>query len=283
MSPKASGARRLETVPDAPELRVRVVIADEDGLARSMLRAALDASDDIATVATTGHGRDVLELVGYYEPTMLILDTSLLSQGGTDLIQRVRLASPDTRVLTISAGDDQTALAALRDGSFGHLTKDIDPGQLARLVKRAAEGEALVPRRLTAGLLELLSQLPTSGWRPVHSRLTTREWEIIELLGDGASTQDIAEGLVLSPTTVYSHVKSLLRKLGVHSRRDAVLAADRLRREETLGRKYPQRAWRRSTRAGVPDGNACDQWETPAASRAAPRVRPPDRRGAIRT
>jgi two-component system, NarL family, nitrate/nitrite response regulator NarL len=282
MSPKPSEARRLETVPDAPEPRVRVVIADEDGLARSMLRAALDASNDVATVATTGDGRNVLDLVGYYEPTMLILDTSLLSKRGTDLIHKVRLASPDTRVLTIAASDDQTALAALRAGSFGHLTKDIDPGQLARLVTRAAAGEAIVPRRLTAGLLELLSRLPTSGWRPVHSRLTTREWEIIELLADGASTQDIADRLVLSPTTVYSHVKSLLRKLGVHSRRDAVVAADRLRHEETLGQKSPQWEWRRSTSAVLPDGNA-GQRETPAASRAAPRVGPSKWRGAICT
>jgi DNA-binding CsgD family transcriptional regulator len=73
----------------------------------------------------------------------------------------------------------------------------------------------------------------------LRSRLTTREWEIIELLGEGASTEHIAERLVLSPTTVYSHIKSVLRKLGVHSRGDAVAAADRLRREEAPGRKTP--------------------------------------------
>jgi DNA-binding NarL/FixJ family response regulator len=266
-----------------PVPRVRVVLADGDALARSMLRGALDDSDDIATVGTTADGREVLELVGYYHPTVLILETSLLSEGRMDLIRKARLASPETRVLTISAGDDETALAALRAGSFGHLTKDIDPGELTRLVKRAAAGEAIVPRRLTAGLLELLGQLPDGGWRPVHSRLTNREWEIVELLADGASTQDIAERLVLSPTTVYSHVKSLLRKLGVHSRQEAVLSAQRLRREETLGHESPWPTWNRSTVAGETFGNPCGEREVPAASRTIARVRPPGCRGAIRT
>jgi DNA-binding NarL/FixJ family response regulator len=253
--------RKRHQVARPSEPWVRVVIADQDGVARSTLRAALGASQDIATVATTGDGREALELVGYYRPTVLILDTSLLSHGRLGLLRELRFVSPETRVLTLSAGDDETALAALRAGSFGHLSKDIDAGRLAALVGRAAEGEAIVPRRLTTALLDLLGQLPQAGWRPVHSRLTTREWEIVELLADGASTQDIAEHLVLSPTTVYSHVKSLLRKLGVHSRRDAVVAAHRLRREETVGHESipanveqihsrPRSKWKSSQSAG---------------------------------
>jgi DNA-binding NarL/FixJ family response regulator len=226
---------------------VRVVIADNDGLARSMMRAALHDADGITTVATTGDGREALELVRYYRPTVLIIDTALLSGGAAELIGRVLHDSPETRVLTISVNDDHIALSALRAGGIGHLSKDIEPAKLAGLVRRAAGGEPIVPRRLTRPLLEHLRQLPDSGWRPLHSRLTTREWEIVDLLGDGASTQDISERLVLSPTTVYSHVKSLLRKLGVHSRRDAVAAARRLRQEEALGEKAPQPILSRST------------------------------------
>jgi DNA-binding NarL/FixJ family response regulator len=273
---------RQRRVPRSPEPPVRVVIADHDGLARSMLRAALGTADGVTTLATTGDRREVLELVGHYRPAVLILDTSLLSEGSPELVRTVRLASPQTRVLTISVNDDETAIAALRAGAFGHLTKNIDASRLPRLVKRAAAGEAIVPRRLTAALLELLGELPVTGWRPVHSRLTSREWEIVELLADGASTQDIAERLVLSAETVYSHVKSLLRKLGVHSRRDAVVAAYRLRHEETLGQKYPQWPGRRSTLTGEPYGNACDQREVPAATRTT-RVRSPERREATRT
>jgi two-component system nitrate/nitrite response regulator NarL len=244
---------------------VRVVIAEHDGLARSMMREALGDADGIVTVATTGVGREALELVRYYRPRVLILDTALLSDDGVELIGQMLLASPATRVLTISIDDDETALAALRAGAVGHLTKDIDPEKLGRLVAHAAAGEAVVPRRLTKPLLERLRQVPDTGWRPLHSRLTTREWEIVELLGGGATTHDVAERLVLSPTTVYSHVKSLLRKLGVHSRRDAIAAARRLRREEALGQESPQPIPARSTRPSGSYGNH-DQREVPAAT-----------------
>lgn len=219
--------------------RLRVVIADHDGLARSMIHTALRADARVGSVATAGDGREALELVRYYRPTVLIVDTGLPPEGGVELIGKVQRVSPPTRVLTIAVDDPGTALAGLRAGAVGHLAKDVDPDQLAELVVRAAEGEAIVPQWLMVPLLELVREIPDSGWRPLRSRLTTREWEIVELLGEHASTQQIADRLVLSPTTVYGHVKSVLRKLGVHSRREAVLAAARLRREEAWGIKPP--------------------------------------------
>ena len=167
-------------------------------------------------------------------------NTALPPNGGLELIAKVLQIAPETRILTVSVDDQQAAIAALRAGAVGHISKDIDPDELARLVVRAAEGEAIVPQRIIMPLLELVREVPDAGWRPLHSRLTTREWEIVELLAEGATTQRIAEHLVLSPTTVYSHVKSVLRKLGVHSRSDAVAAAECLRREEALGANPPQ-------------------------------------------
>ena len=247
--------------------KVRVVIADEDGLARSMMHTALRGVSGIAIIATTGRAYEVLELVRYYRPTLLIVDTALLRDRGVKVVSSVCAVSPATRVLTIAVDDDQTALAALRAGAVGHLSKDVDPAKLAGLVERALGGEAIVPRRLVMPLLERLPELPDAGWRPLHSRLTTREWEIVALLGEGASTQDIADRLVLSVTTVYSHVKSVLRKLDVHSRRDAVLAADRLRRQEIIGEKFPQRIPSTSPEPVDALGNTWGQREIPAADR----------------
>lgn len=217
--------------------RLRVLIADSDGLARSMMRFALRNSDRIAIVHTTGNGREALELGRYYRPSVCIVDTVLPPSGGLELVRRLLLAVPDTRVLTVSVNDDRTAIAALRAGAVGHIGKDINPEDLAELVVRAADGEVIISQRLMPPLLEALREVPDSGWRPLRSRLTTREWEIVELLGEGATTQSIAEQLVLSPLTVYSHIKSVLRKLGVRSRREAVIAAERLRREEALGQE----------------------------------------------
>lgn len=212
--------------------RLRVLVADSDGLARSMMRFALHASDRIATVHSAGNGREALELARYYRPSVAVVDTLLPPSGGLELVRALLLAVPDMRVLTVSVNDDRTAIAALRMGAIGHIGKNIGPEEFAELVNRAASGEVIVAPRLMPSLLDALRTVPDSGWRPLRSRLTTREWEIVDLLGAGAGTQSIAERLVVSPLTVYSHIKSILRKLGVRSRRDALIAAERLRLEE---------------------------------------------------
>ena len=217
--------------------RGRVMVADHDGFARRLIQNALQADGGVVTLPAAKDAREMLELVRHYRPTVLILDIGLADGGCVPLIGEVLRIAPQTRILTISADQDKTALAALRAGAVGHISKDVDPTELVRLVGLAANGEAIVPRRLVMPLLALLRASPDVGWRPVHSRLTTREWEIVELLADGSSTERIAERLVVSPTTVYSHVQSVLRKLGVHSRSDAVAAAERLRHQEALRTK----------------------------------------------
>jgi two-component system nitrate/nitrite response regulator NarL len=219
-----------------------VLIADQDGLARRMIQTAVQDSEAVAMVTTAGNTRDALELALYYRPLVLIVDTALPPRGGVELVRKVLTSLPETRIITVSAvPDDATVLEALRAGAVGHVGKDIDPDQLPQLVVRAARGEAIVPRRLIMDLLEVFRDVPESGWRPLHSRLTTREWQIIELLENDTPTELIAGRLNLSRTTVYTNVKSLMRKLGVHSRRDAVAAANRLRRAELLGRETPMR------------------------------------------
>jgi DNA-binding NarL/FixJ family response regulator len=215
--------------------RVSVLIADGDGLARRMIQDALRRADRIAIVGAVANAREAWELARYHRPGVLLTDIALPPRGCLELISKVLLDTPQTRIMTISAHDDEAALAAVRAGAVGHIDKDVEPDELARLAIRAADGQAVIPQRLLMPLLQLLREIPVAGWRPVHSRLTNREWQIVELLAGGASTEDIAERLVLSPSTIYSHVKSLMRKLGVHSRREVVVAAERLRHEEALG------------------------------------------------
>lgn len=217
------------------EQRLRVLIADHDGLARCMMRTALSEAERVAIVLAAGDGREALELARYYHPSVMIVDTALPPYGGVELIHKVHQVAPEIRILTIAVDDQQTALAALRAGAVGHLNKDVEPDQLAGLVAKAADGEAVVPQRLIMPLLDLMREVPDAGWRPLHSRLTTREWQIIELLAQDATTDQIAEQLVLSRATVYSHIKSVMRKLGVRSRRDVVGAARSLRKQEVLG------------------------------------------------
>ena len=223
----------------AGDPQVRVLIADHDGLARRMMQNALQEAAGVVVITAARDGREALELACYYQPTVLLVDLALPPAGAAEVIRKILPVVPKIRIVTVSAtaDTDQAALASLRAGAVGHIDKDVDPDQLGRLVTLAADGEAIVPRRMTMPLLELLREVPDGGWRPLRSALTTREWQIVELLAEGASTECIAERLVLSPTTIYSHVNSVLRKLGVHSRRDAVAAAKRLRHQEALVKK----------------------------------------------
>jgi len=218
---------------------LRVLVADYDGLARAMMRAALNDADRIAIVLSAADGRETVQLARYYRPTVLLTELDIPPAGATDLITKVLAVSPTTRVLTISAGDPRAALPTLRAGAVGHIAKETSPERLARIVERAAAGEPTIPGQLLGPLLELIREMPDGGWRPLHSRLTTREWEIIELLEQGANTHQIADQLVLSATTIYSHVKSVLRKLGVHNRHDAIIAANQLRKHETHHPTHP--------------------------------------------
>jgi DNA-binding NarL/FixJ family response regulator len=216
---------------EAPPAALRVVIADPDALARRSIREAV--APGAMTVADAGNGRDAIALVRYHRPDVLIAEGTQPDMPGEELCRRIARETPETAVVVLGAVEDpELAVRCLRAGASGYLTKDVDPARLPQILRGVMAGEVAVSRRMTMELVATLRGVPDSGWRPVRSRLTSREWEIVDLLGDGASTEAIAERLVLSPATVYSHVKSVLAKLGVHSRGEAVPAAMRLRREE---------------------------------------------------
>jgi DNA-binding NarL/FixJ family response regulator len=216
---------------DAGGQRVRVLVADDEGLARRMMRETLRQADRVVVIAAARNWRETVELARHFRPDVLAMDSELAEGVPGELVRRVLDTSPETRILIVT-DNDQDALAALRAGAVGHAGNDLDPDVLVRLVLRVAAGEAVVSGRLVMPLLRMVQAAPNAGWRPLRSRLTTREWEVVEMLASGASTRSIADELVLSATTVYSHIKSVLRKLGVHTRDEAVTAAHRLRAQE---------------------------------------------------
>jgi DNA-binding NarL/FixJ family response regulator len=122
-------------------------------------------------------------------------------------------------------------LLGLRAGAAGFLTKDVDVSVVPRALLSALDGEAVISRRLSMRLVERLRHAPegAAGLRPVKSPLTPREWEVVDLLYEGRTTDQIAEILVLSTETVRSHVKHILRKLDARTRAEAVAIAQRMR------------------------------------------------------
>jgi DNA-binding NarL/FixJ family response regulator len=134
-------------------------------------------------------------------------------------------------VMLTSADEDEMGFVGLRAGAVGYLSKDVDVDVLPQALEGARDGQAAISRRLSMQVIEELRRTPepTRGMRPVKSPLTPREWEVIDMLYEGRTTDEIADSLVLSTETVRSHIKNLMRKLGARSRHEAVEMAHRMR------------------------------------------------------
>jgi two-component system, NarL family, response regulator LiaR len=227
------GAQRTRGVdgPD-PMRRVRLIVADPDPLARRAIRESLDMSEGIVVVGEARDGVELVELVAHYKPELVLTELGLPSVDGIEACRRIVAQVPGVRIVIFTVQQDrEVQVAALRAGASGVLSKDTSIASVVRAVRAVADGEAAISRHLTMHLIELMRHTSANGagLRPVKSVLTSREWEVLDLICDGASTRDIADSLFLSEDTVYSHSKSILRKLGVHSRSEAVIAAQRLR------------------------------------------------------
>jgi len=223
MPEEADGARTDETL--------RVIVADDDPLARRVVRDALEAGG-IVVIAEAANGREAVELSLYYKPDVVLMDLVMPDVDGIQATRRILARQPDVEVVILtSSEDEEIGIAGLRAGASGFLNKRAGVEALPRALRGAVAGEAVISRRLTMRLVDSMRRTRPDGTgiRPVRSRLTPREWEVLDLLCTGATTDEIAETLVLSPETVRSHIKNLLRKLGVRSRQAAVNEARRMR------------------------------------------------------
>ncbi|TML07191.1 MAG: response regulator transcription factor [Actinobacteria bacterium] len=227
LTPAAGSASQPVVAAEA----LKVIIADDDPLARRAIRDALQ-DHGIVVIAEAAEGHDAVELVLHYDPDVVLMDVVLPRIDGITATRQILKRHPHVVVVMVSANEDpELGLMCLRAGASGFLPKTVSLETLPRAVRAAAAGEAVVTRRLTAELIDRLrrSSPDGTGLRPVRSELTSREWEVLDLLCRQLSTDEIADTLVLSHETVRSHVKNILRKLGVRSRKEAIEVARELR------------------------------------------------------
>lgn len=210
---------------------LRTIVADDDPLVRRLIRDTLQRAE-VTVIAEASTGREAVELSLFYRPDVVVMDYMMPEMDGVEATRRIYAEDPGIRVVLLTgAGDDELGLRGLRAGAAGYLSKEVELDALPRALRGALDGEAAISRRLAMQLVERYRTAPTggAGLRPVRSRLTDREWEVLDLLSTGATTEEIARTLVLSTETVRSHLKNLYRKLEVNSREEAVEAATRLR------------------------------------------------------
>jgi DNA-binding NarL/FixJ family response regulator len=216
---------------DSKEIPIRAIIADDDPLVRRLVRDTLQRGD-VIVIAEAATGREALELALFYQPDVVVMDYIMPEMDGIEATRRIHESDATIRVVLLTgAGDDEIGLRGLRAGAAGYLSKEVELEALPRALRGALEGEAAISRQLAMKLIEKYRAAPAdgAGLRPVRSVLTDREWEVLDLLATGATTDEIARTLVLSPETVRSHLKNLYRKLGVNSREAAVAAVSGMR------------------------------------------------------
>jgi DNA-binding NarL/FixJ family response regulator len=214
--------------------RIRTLVVDPDALARRALADSLRCDPRFFVIGQASTGVEALELAHHYAPAIILLASYLPGVDAVTVCERVALSGLPTRVVMLATAPDlELEMRAMRAGASGFVVKSGNIEPICRALTVVASGASIISSELTGVLIDRLRRAPAggSGTRPVKSPLTDREWEVLDLLCDGASTRDIAETLYLSPETVNSHAKSVLKKLGVHSRAEAVEAASLLRGE----------------------------------------------------
>ena len=209
---------------------IRVLLADDQALVRAGFRALLESADDISVVAEAQNGGAAVALVRELTPDVVLMDLNMPEVDGLTATGRITadpsLATVKVVVLT-TFDDDEHVFAALRAGASGFLVKDIEPEELLQAVRVVARGDALLSPSVTR---RLITDLATRPERPppndrVLARLTEREREVLALVAEGLSNDEIAGRLYLSPLTSKTHVSRIMTKLNARDRAQLVVIA----------------------------------------------------------
>lgn len=210
---------------------IRVLLADDQALIRMGFRMVLDAEADIEVVGEAADGAAAITQAKALNPDLVLMDIRMPGVNGIEATAEIT-RTLDTKVLILTTFDlDEYAFGGLRAGASGFLLKDTRPAELIEAIRTVASGEAVVSPRITRRMLEMFAgQLPSGATAsgqvdPRIASLTPRETEILRLVARGMSNAEIAAELVVSATTVKTHVGSVLAKLGVRDRVQAVVVA----------------------------------------------------------
>jgi DNA-binding NarL/FixJ family response regulator len=209
-----------------------VVIADDQALFREGLRTLLSTRSEVDVVGEAANGEEVLAIADRLHPDVVLMDLQMPLMDGIQAAVRLREKWPSIPVLVLTTFDDDANLfGALRAGASGYLLKDVSSETLISAITAAARGEAFLQSTVTGRVVAAFARLMESGGERAEALvlpLSTRERQILGLLGTGASNKEIADQLCLAEGTVKNHVTSILTKLDVRDRTQAALRARQL-------------------------------------------------------
>jgi DNA-binding NarL/FixJ family response regulator len=213
---------------------IRVLLADDQRLVRESLAMLMGLLGGIELVGTASDGEEAIALVAEHEPEVVLMDLRMPRVDGIEATRRLKATHPDVKVIALTTfADDESVIGALRAGARGYITKDASGEDIRAAIRTVAAGEAAldptVQQHVVAALAGNAAAAPApAGPEPdLPDGLTRREAEVLGLIADGLTNSEIAERLVVSPTTVKSHINHLFAKAGLRDRAQAVRYAYR--------------------------------------------------------
>jgi DNA-binding NarL/FixJ family response regulator len=212
---------------------VRVLIADDHPLFREGMRGRLDRVADVAVVGEAASGDEAVELAHKLEPHIILMDIKMPGLNGIEATRKIQQASPQIGVLVLTMfEDDDSVFAAMRAGAKGYLLKDSGGEGVVHAIRAVASGEAVFGPGVAERIIGFFSAPRAAAPQRAFPELTEREEEVLSLVAQGKSNQQIARQLFVSLKTVRNHVSNILLKLQVADRAQAVIRA----RDAGMGR-----------------------------------------------
>ncbi|MFN8629626.1 MAG: response regulator transcription factor [Chloroflexota bacterium] len=228
---RAAGDRR-----GANYERVKILIVDDHALFRVGIRNILEREPDLEVVAEADDGRTALDAAFATNPDVILMDLSLPAPGGIESTQRVKRELPSAAIVVLSTEEDEDALfESIKAGAAAFILKDIAPEDLVMIIRRVVAGEYLINDKVfskpavASRVLKEFRELAVYGQEaaPIFAPLSPREVEILDNIAQGMTNKQVAYALSISEQTVKNHMSSILRKLSVNDRTQAVVYAMR--------------------------------------------------------
>jgi len=205
---------------------ITILLVDDHQVVRQGVRAFLDTQSDFSVVGEAESGEQALSMADEHVPDVILMDLVLPGEiDGVEATRQVKRHSPRTQVVVLTSyHEDEYIFPAIRAGALSYVLKDIGPDELAEVIRKAAQGEAVLNSRVAARLIQEIQGRRDLSTNP-FTELSDREMEVLRLIAAGSSNAEIAEQLVISEKTVKGHVSNILGKLHLADRTQAAVYA----------------------------------------------------------
>ncbi|MFD8822271.1 response regulator [Streptomyces sp. NPDC059605] len=205
-------------------MTIKVLLVDDQALVRAGFRSLLGRARTLAVVAEAASGEEAVRQAVLHRPDVVLMDIRMPGTDGIEATRRILAELPATRVIILTTFDtDEHVFEALRAGASGFLTKEVEPAELRRAVEVVAAGDSLLSPGVTRRVVERFAHRPRAA--VTLAALTPRESDVVRLVAEGLSNDEIAAALVISPLTAKTHISRAITKLGVRDRVQLVILA----------------------------------------------------------